>query len=173
MLDGQVEGAEWVCGRFSGKYALFFSRRRVGDKVVLPEQERFNFSGPFSVAVWFRVQRFAARYQGLVAKGDTSWQIQQYIRTNRLTFDTRRGPSQVPYVVDQTVGRTEVGDRQWHMAVIVYQPAGKIANKRLYLDGYLEAQGDVLTPLRQNDEPVWLGANSERRGASFGEPSMR
>ena len=167
LLDGQVEGAEWVYGRFPGKFALYFHGPGSGDRVVLPEQDRFKFTGPFSVAVWFRVQRFAARYQGLVAKGDTSWQIQQYIRTNRLTFDTRRGPSQVPYVVDQTVGRTEVGDHQWRMAVIVYQPAGKIAHKRLYLDGYLEAQGDVLMPLRQNDQPVWLGANSEASRCEF------
>ena len=160
LLDGQVEGAEWVYGRFPGKFALYFHGPGSGDRVVVPEQERFKFTGPFSVAVWFKTEKFAGRYQALVTKGDTSWRIEQDLTSNHLCFGTSRGHDGATYVAEKTVGRTNVADGRWHLAVAVYEPAGKAAHKRLYLDGRLEANDDVPLPLRPNDEPVWLGANS-------------
>ena len=68
-LDGQVEGAEWVYGRLPGKYALYFHGPGSGDKVVLPEQERFNFTGPFSVVVWFRPDRFTTTVSSVDRQG--------------------------------------------------------------------------------------------------------
>ena len=87
-LDGQVEGAEWVHGRLPGKYALYFHGLGSGDTVVLPEPDRFNFGGPFSVAVWFKVERFTADWQTLVGKGEGSWRLHRHDDIDMLGFDT-------------------------------------------------------------------------------------
>ena len=71
VLNGQIQGGEWVHGRWPGKWALHFHGAGSNDKVVLPQQERFNFTKPFSIAVWFRVQQFRERSTSLllIAKG--------------------------------------------------------------------------------------------------------
>jgi hypothetical protein len=160
-LDGRVESAEWVHGRLPGKYALYFHGPGTNDQVVLPEQSRFRFSGPFSVAVWFRIERLTGRYVTLIAKGDTSWRIQQCEDKRAFVFETDLGTSQGGFARQgQTPSRTEVADGRWHLAVAVYWPSGNVAQRRLYVDGQLDAEDEARLPLHQNDEPVWLGANS-------------
>ena len=152
VLDGRVDGADWVYGRLPGKYALLFHGPGSGDKVVLPEQERFGFAGPFSVAVWFKVGRFEAIFQTLAGKGWNSWRLQRYGNSNVLTFDTRGH--------ENTSGQSAVADGRWHLAVATYEPRGNTAHTRLYIDGRLDAQANVPSPLEKNHEPVWLGAAS-------------
>ena len=159
VLDGRVDSPEWVYGRLPGKFALMFRGPGSGDKVVLPEQQRFNFTGPFSAAVWFKVQRFTAGWQALVAKGDNSWRIQRFEKESSLTFDTNHGPTLLPQDVDPAISPTNVADARWHLAAAVYEPAGKVAHKRLYLDARLDAEGNVPLPLHQSDSPVFLGTN--------------
>ena len=164
VLDGQVEGAEWVYGRLPGKYALYFHGPGSGDKVMLPEQDRFNFTGPFSVAVWFKVSRFTGSHQGLVTKGNRSWRFQQSSERNELTFDTNYGPKSE----HGTVGRIEVADNRWHLGVAAYEPAGQAARKRLYVDARLDAENETPLALNRTDRAVWLGANSGYPGLEFG-----
>ena len=123
VLDWQVDGAEWVYGRFPGKYALYFHGPGSGDKVVLPEQRLFRFTGPFSVAAWFRVERFTAMSHTLVTKGVTSWQLQQDKRTKQISFDTSRDPFVDPFW-DVTCAPTKVDDGRWHLAASVFDPIG-------------------------------------------------
>jgi hypothetical protein len=163
LLDGQIDGAEWVWGRLPGKYALYFHGPGSGDRVALPEPQRFKFAGPFSIAVWFKVAQFSAIfYQPLITKGDASWRLQRHEATNTITFDTNystipAGASDPPCRI--TNGRTDVVDRRWHLAVAVYEPAGNVAKKRLYIDGCLDAENETPLPLYQNDDPVWLGTH--------------
>ena len=165
-LDGQVEGAEWVYGRLPGKYALLFHGPDSGDKVVLPEQERFNFTGPFSVAVWFKVAGFTKYHQGLVTKGDFSWRLQQRDATNTLGFFTNAAGQDDRSIV-RANGDTEIADGRWHLAVGVYEPAADLVHLRLYVDGRLDAEQQSPWRLRQTDDPVWLGANSGYPGLEF------
>ena len=151
-LDGRVDGADWVYGRLPGKYALLFHGPGSGDKVVLPEQNRFNFTGPFSLAVWFKVGRFEAIFQTLAGKGWNSWRLQRYGDSNVLTFDTRGH--------ENTSGQSAVADGRWHLAVATYEPRGNTAHTRLYIDGRLDSQAKVSSPLEKNHEPVCLGAAS-------------
>ena len=168
-LDGQVDGAEWVHGRFPGKYALYFHGPGSGDKVVLPEHKLFRFTGPFSVAAWFRVERFTAMSHTLVTKGVTSWQLQQDKRTRQISFDTSRDPFVDPFW-DVTRAPTKVDDGRWHLAVSVFDPVGNTAIRKVYIDGRLEVTAESPAHFRQNEEPVWLGANSELPGAEFYGP---
>ncbi len=157
-LDAQIHGAEWVLGRLPGKYALLFHGPGSGDKVVLPEPDRFNFKGPFSLAVWFRVVDFGGAHEGLITKGDHAWRFQQESEHNELTFGSNYGET----LENGTPGKTAVNDRQWHLGVIVYEPVGNTAQKRLYVDGQLDASSETPAPLNPTDAPVWIGSNSER-----------
>ena len=96
----------------------------------------------------------------MVTKGDSSWRLQQVMAETRYRFDTDRESSQG--YRQKTPGQTDVADGRWHLAVAVCEPAGSVAKRRLYVDGRLDAENDSLLPLRQNDESVWLGANSIR-----------
>jgi len=53
-----------------------------------PEQDRFNFTGPFSVAVWFKVERLTVNYQRLVVKSDDTWRFQRDEARNGFEFLT-------------------------------------------------------------------------------------
>ena len=113
VLDGRIEGATWADGRLAGKRSLYFHGTSSLDKVILPEQERFKFSGPFSLAVWFKVERFSTMTHTLVAKGVTSWQLHQDKRTKRISFDTSRDPFVEP-LWDVTPAPAKVDDGMWH-----------------------------------------------------------
>ena len=156
QFDAQIVGTDWVLGRLPGKYALLFHGPHSGNKVVLPEQERFNFKGPFSLAVWFRVSEFRGDHEGLLTKGDQAWRLQQASERNQLIFDTNYGPKNE----HGTAGRTAIADKTWHLAVAVYEPMGNIARKQLYIDGRLDGESESPLSLQPSTEPVWLGANS-------------
>ena len=167
-LDGQIEGPLWTSGRLPGKLALYFRGPGTNSTVVLPEQQRFNFTGPFSVAVWFKVAEFtsAIGHQGLVTKGNFSWRLQQCDVTNTLGFYTNAAGQDDGSIV-RANGETEVADRHWHLAVGVYEPAADVVHLRLYVDGRLDAEQQSPWRLRQTDNPVWLGANCGYQGLEF------
>jgi hypothetical protein len=60
----------------------------------------------------------------------------------------------------QTVSSAAIADGHWHLATAVYEPVANALHKTLYIDGRLTAQDDAPLPLRKNDLPVCLGANS-------------
>jgi hypothetical protein len=162
-LDGCVEGGDWVYGRLPGKYAICFHGTR-SDRVVLPKQERFKFKGAFSAATWFKFSGNGAHAgQALVGKADTSWLLECDLGMKAITFDTRNEPfpGAPPPFCHLTTGRTEIVDGRWHLAVGVYEPVGGVARKQLFIDGRLDATGTTPLPLYQNDNPVWIGGNSE------------
>lgn len=152
-LDGHIDGADWGQGRLEGKRALLF--RGPGSAVTVAAKEPFDFSGSFSVAVWFKVNRFVGQWQVLVAKGDNSWRLQQDHGRPTLTFDTNN-----PETSHVVPGTTRLTEGRWHLAAAVQEVAGNTAHKRLYVDGRLDAVGELECPLRHNDEPVVLGGNT-------------
>jgi hypothetical protein len=163
-LDGQIEGPLWTSGRLPGKLALFFRGRGTNDKVVLPEQERFNFTGPFSLGVWFQAAPFSPDcISALIAKGGPTWRLERFGTTNCLTLDTI-GDDALKF---KLLPHTQVTDRRWHLVVAVVEPRDGSHHKRLYLDGRLEAENEIAMPLARSDEPVWLGAMNLRANREF------
>ncbi|MEN6406748.1 MAG: LamG-like jellyroll fold domain-containing protein [Thermoguttaceae bacterium] len=152
-LDAEIKGAEWVDGRLPGKHALRFHDVNANDRVVLPEPRRFNFPGAFTVAIWFRVERFTEPGQALISKGGfESWRLHRYRETNGLDFSTTDGA--------RAIGRqANIVDGCWHLAVAVYEPAGDGAVKSLYIDGRLEAK-KTLSSIRKSNKAVQLGGNN-------------
>jgi len=66
------------------------------------------------------------------------------------------------------IGQTDAADSRWHLGVAAYEPIGKVANVRLYMDGRLEAEAKVPAPLRRDDSPICLGGIiKEKYDATF------
>jgi hypothetical protein len=155
VLDAQVEGAEWVQGRLPGKSALYFHGKGSGDRVVLPDPKRFDFTEAFSLGVWFQVARFRPdTIPALITKGGPAWRLQRCGSTNGLTID--------PGTDEQykLVPHTDVTDRYWHLAVAVIEPRENSHRKCLYVDGCMDSEIEVPMPLGRSDEPLWVGASS-------------
>ena len=165
-LDGRIEGPIWSSGRLPGKAALRFRGMGSGDKVVLPEENRFNFAGPFSIAAWFKAEQFTTWWQTLVAKGDSSWRLHRSEETDFLGFHTDHtvdGKRMIAW--DSSV--VNVLDGRWHLAVAVYDCDGPIDRQRLYIDGRLTGTTEAPHPMTPNHEPVWIGNNSEKPDREF------
>jgi hypothetical protein len=189
-LDGRVAGGDWVDGRLPGKMALYFHGPHSGDHVELPEPNRFEFPGAFTVAIWCKLLRCDgmrtkpqrqedAIVCTLIAKSEGSWRLHQVIsptHKGELLFDTDTSAllHQTSTGQHYTVGRTCItppvgltSDSPWRFVVAVYQPVGDIAQKRLYLDGRLDGSSDAPLPRSGNKAPVWLGANSGHGDQEF------
>jgi hypothetical protein len=161
VLDGRVEGAEWVYGRWPQKFALLFHGAETNNKVVLPEQQRFNFTGPFSIAVWFQTVPFPRdAIPSLIAKGASSWRIQRYgNNTQKMTIDTSFvSPDGRDYPMPP--GRTEVGDGRWHLIVAVVDLRKDSHRKQVYIDGRLDSEVTVPVPMYQGNDEVWIGMSN-------------
>jgi hypothetical protein len=153
-LDGRIEGGDWVYGRWPGKWALCFHGARSGDKVVLPEPRRFDFTGPFSVAVWFRVGQFRGdAVSALISKGGVTWRLQRWGTSNSLSLDSVMAEGDFVRVAQHT----DVVDHRWHLAVAVIEPLAERHVKHLYVDGRLEAQWDMPLALGRSNAPVLIG----------------
>jgi len=170
-LDGNVPGGEWVDGRLPGKMALYFHGLGSGDCVQLPHPERFEFSDAFSIAVWFKAHANHFPYGTmLVTKGEHSWRLLYSGEPSPLGFHTNNAnvPVRRNGYYQETNGHTNIVDHRWHLAVAVYEPQNdKVAQKRLYIDGRLDAENMAPMPREQSKSPVWLGANSDAPNQVF------
>jgi hypothetical protein len=166
-MDAPIEGPLWTFGRLPGKLALRFRGPGTTDKVVLPEPQRFAFTTPFSIAVWFKVSQFQSdSTPTLIAKG-TAWRVQRYgNNTNCMAVGTVTQPINGQYY-DLPQPRTEVTDGRWHHLVVVIEPSDTSHLKRLYMDGSLESELKVPVPLGKNDDPVLLGQSSSFADREF------
>ena len=136
VFDGDVITGEWVGGRLPGKAAMYFP---ADGQVVLRGGERFPSDGPFSVAVWFKAERLCLTWDVLISKGADGWRLERS-GPDLCTFETGSDPDHAK--IENTLGgKTHVADGRWHLAVVVYEPMGPIARKRLYMDGRLDVGG--------------------------------
>ena len=126
-------------------------------KSCWPEQERFNFTKPFTIAVWFRAQQFRQDFvPALIAKGGGTWRLQRWGDSKSLTIDTVS--NEETYI--KLAPHSDVTDHRWHLVVAVVDVQTAKHSKRLYLDGRLEAEWMVPKALPQSDQPVLIGMST-------------
>ena len=123
---------------------------------------RFNFTGPFSFAVWFKVAQFSPNsIPALVARAASTWQLERCGKTNCLTLDsTGDDPvlqAAAPYGGHRSSlasggrrGRASDGSHGKHCT---WTAAWREKSK--------------MRCLGCSDEPVWLGAMSTYPGREF------
>jgi outer membrane lipoprotein-sorting protein len=144
-LEGQVIGdAKWTADgvlEFDG----------AGDYVDLGTGPEFEITGQITVMSWIRVDLFDKEWQAIITKGEGAWRLSRDQGDNLHFACTGMYPEWVH-------GKANVNDGQWHHAAGVWD--GKTMS--LYVDGKIDVSTPTLGSLKTNDEPVYIGSNSEK-----------
>lgn len=151
--NGTLAGdVSWVDGITGG--ALAFDGD--GDCVDMGKDPSFDITNQITVSAWIKVSAFDKDWQTIIAKGDRAWRLQRNWGESTLEFACSG------LVVPGTdwgkiFGKTNVNDGHWHHVAGVYDQE-KIY---LYIDGSLDASAAAPGTIRVNDEPVFIGENSQ------------
>jgi hypothetical protein len=151
--NGTLAGdVSWIDGITGG--ALVFDGD--GDYVDMGKDPGFDITNQITVSAWIKVSAFDKDWQTIVAKGDRSWRLQRNRGENTLEFGC--SGLVVPGTDwGQIFGKTDVNDGHWHHVTGVYDQE-KIY---LYIDGSLDASAAAPGTIRVNEEPVYIGENSQ------------
>ncbi len=147
-----VGDTSWVDGIDGG--ALAFDGD--GDYVDIGKDPELDIKNQITVSAWIKVNAFDRNWQAIVAKGDRAWRLQRNVGENTLEFAC--SGLVVPGTDwGQIFGKTNVNDGHWHHVAGVYDQE-KIY---LYIDGSLDASAEAPGNIRVNDQPVYIGENSQ------------
>jgi hypothetical protein len=147
-----VGDTSWVDGIVGG--ALAFDGD--GDYVDIGKDPNFDIKNQITVSAWIKVNAFDRDWQAIVAKGDRAWRLQRNAGDRTLEFAC--SGLVVPGTDwGQIYGNTDVNDGHWHHIAGVYDQE----KLYLYIDGNLDASAIAPGKIRVNDEPVYIGENSQ------------
>ena len=123
-------------------------------------ESKFDFPGQVTVVAWIKVNRFDKDWQAIVAKGDSAWRLQRNQNKDSLEFACTglKVPGDSPY--GGLYGQKSVNDGQWHHVAGVYD-GEKMC---LYIDGVVDVSQTASGAIAANNEPVYIGENSEMTG---------
>ncbi len=151
--EGQLIGdPNWIDGITGG--ALDFDGD--GDCVDVGKDSAFDIKNQITVSAWIKVNAFDKDWQTIVAKGDRAWRLQRNWNKNTLEFACS-GLVVPGSDWGQIYGNMDVNDGHWHHVAGVYDQE-KIC---LYIDGSLDASVAAPGNIRVNEEPVYIGENSQ------------
>jgi len=151
--NGKLIGdPSWVDGIADG--ALEFDGD--GDYVDMGKDPAFDIENQITISVWIKVNAFDKDWQNIISKGDRAWRLQRNWNKNTLEFACSGlvvpGNDWGPIY-----GNINVNDGHWHHVAGVYDQQ-KIY---LYIDGNLDSSTAASGTIRVNEEPVYIGANSQ------------
>jgi len=151
--NGTLKGdPSWVDGIDGG--ALAFDGD--GDYVDIGKDQSFDITNQITISAWIKVGAFDREWQTIVAKGDRAWRLQRNWGESTLEFACS-GLVVLGTDWGKIYGTTDVNDGHWHHVAGVYDEE-KIY---LYIDGSLDASAEAPGNIRVNDEPVYIGENSQ------------
>ena len=151
--NGKLIGdPNWIDGIAGG--ALEFDGD--GDYVDMGKDPDFDIKNQITVSVWIKVNAFDKDWQNVISKGDRAWRLQR--NWNKSTLEFACSGLVVPGTDWGPVfGNMDVNDGHWHHVAGVYDRQ----NIYLYIDGNLDASTTAAGNIRVNDEPVYIGENSQ------------
>ena len=127
-----------------------------GDYVDIGKDQSFDITNQITISAWIKVGAFDREWQTIVAKGDRAWRLQRNASDRTLEFAC--SGLVVPGTDwGQIFGSTDVNDGHWHHVAGVYDQE----KLYLYIDGNLDASAEAPGTMRVNDEPVYIGENSQ------------
>jgi len=127
-----------------------------GDYVDIGKDQSFDITNQITISAWIKVNAFDRDWQTIVAKGDRAWRLQRNWGESTLEFAC--SGLVVPGTDwGQIYGTTDVNDGHWHHVAGVYDQE----KLYLYIDGNLDASAEAPGTIRVNDEPVYIGENSQ------------
>lgn len=142
--------------RKSGKLIDFDGNN---DFITLPNEEKFDFTNQMTVETWVKIDAFNRNWQAIVTKGDNSWRLHRNNNTNKLNFAFTSSTG----ALQEVNSITDLNDGKWHHVAGVYTGT----QLQIYIDGVKEAELNTTVLIRNNDQPVMIGSNSERNNRFF------
>ncbi|MEN6450002.1 MAG: LamG-like jellyroll fold domain-containing protein [Thermoguttaceae bacterium] len=160
-LDGRIQGPRWTAGRFPGKLALSFSGSGYRDHVELPDPQRFDFPGPFTVAAWSRSEMAGDCSGHLACKGN-QWRLLVASKGDWTSFFVAGDVGNNPRTPSPNIVGWHLPTERtwWRLVVGVFEPTDKAtATLRLYIDGQLVDERNRVARLTAlgDETPVWIG----------------
>jgi WD40 repeat protein len=135
-----------------------------GGYVDCGDNSRFDITGSITITTWIKVNVFDKRCQAIVTKGDTAWRIHRDQNENNIEFPCNGLGLGFPGSGMASVGGSvNVNDGQWHHVAGVYDGV----TIYLYVDGLLESAEHTWGNIDTNNEPVYIGENSEEPGREW------
>ena len=131
-----------------------------GDWVHVANESKFDCVAAVTVAAWIKVNRFDKEYQAIVTKGDSAWRIQRNQNTDALEFACSGLAIPGGDQWGGLYGNRSVNDGKWHHVAGVYDGQ----KMYLYVDGVVDSSQPASGGINTNDEPVYIGENSEMTG---------
>ncbi len=131
-----------------------------GDYVEIGRESNFDIADQITVSAWIKVNQFDKEWQAVIAKGDSAWRIQRNQNNNSLEFACSglKIPSGAPW--GNLYGEKNVNDGKWHHIAGIYD-----GNKMyLIIDGDVDTSQPASGRINTNDQPVYIGENSENTG---------
>jgi hypothetical protein len=134
-----------------------------GDFVKIGEESDFDMADQITVSTWIKVNQFDKEWQALIAKGDSAWRIQRNQNEDSLEFACSglKIPSGLPW--GNLLGKRSVNDGQWHHIAGIYDGS----KMSLLIDGNEDSSQPASGRINTNNEPVYIGENSENTGRNW------
>lgn len=129
----------------------------VQPRVVIPSEAQFDLTAELTIEAWILVEALDKPWQAIVTKGD-AWSLTRYQETSQLAFRTQRGQE-----IHDVAGNTPLELNRWYHVAAVFDGS----QKRLYLNGVLDASAPLPETMEANDSPVVIGANAAQGNRAF------
>ncbi len=131
-----------------------------GDFVKIGDESDFDLTDQITISAWIKVNQFDKEWQAVIAKGDSAWRIQRNQSDDNLEFACTglKIPSGAPW--GNLYGKRSVNDGQWHHIAAIYDGS----KMYIIIDGNEDSSQPASGRINTNNEPVYIGENSENTG---------
>jgi hypothetical protein len=128
-----------------------------GSLVTVPDQALLNLSGALTLESWVYLDAFDQPWQAIVTKGN-DWGLTRNDETSQVAFRTSSGAS-----LHDLVGATELLPGRWYHLAATWDGQ----DKRLYLDGVLDAKAPWSGSLDASSDDLTFGGNAASANREF------
>ncbi|UCE46663.1 MAG: tetratricopeptide repeat protein, partial [Phycisphaerales bacterium] len=161
-----------ICGTFVGnaKVVEDATRGKVlelngqGDYVNCGNNSILSLTEEMTLTCWLKVRVLDNFCNNIVTKGNSAWRLTSYVVSYVLSFQATGLMTTSPFHARMGVeGQTIVGDGLWHHVAAIYDGSALY----LYVDGILDGHEQATGQIALNNEPVFIGGNSEMPGGEW------
>jgi hypothetical protein len=126
-------------------------------RVEITDEAPFDLYAAMTLEAWVNITAFDLPWQAIVSKGE-AWGITRVGETNRIAF--RTGLVSGPVDLESSIN---FETNKWYHLAVVFDGV----QKRLYINGVLDASAAFSGPLLENNFKLAFGGNTEQADRGF------
>ncbi|EAY26609.1 choice-of-anchor D domain-containing protein [Microscilla marina] len=137
----------------------------LNDHIELPNEANFDFTNELTIECWVKLNNLLTTgdTKGIITKGDDAWELnlKEDGGSVRAAFLYQGGELTASSAVD-------FNDGKWHHVALVFDGRQAfIKNIKLYIDGIPDNSVTFSSNINTNDDPVWIGGNTDKVPTAF------